>query len=111
MQPGIYRTVLILAAMVLGTLFPQAHAVAWLIRWLVVWMLFVVFLQTRLTRDALQRSHGVLLAANFALGFVAWGVGWMISSRDLALAAFFCGITPTAIAAPVIVGFLDGRVS
>jgi len=110
-QPGIYRTFLILGAMVLGAVVPQAHAAAWLIRWLVVWMLFVVFLQTRISRDALQRSHGVLLATNFALGFAFWGAGWMIGGRDLALAAFFCGITPTAIAAPVIVGFLEGRVS
>jgi BASS family bile acid:Na+ symporter len=33
-----------------------------------------------------------------------------VGDRDVALAAFFCGITPTAIAAPVIVSFLGGRV-
>ena len=75
MKPGLARTASILTAIVLGALLPQAHAAAWLIRWLVIWMLFVVFLQTRLSRDALDRSHGWLLAANFAIGFVGWGAG------------------------------------
>jgi BASS family bile acid:Na+ symporter len=111
LKPGISRTVSILTAIILGALVPQAHAAAWLIRWLVIGMLFVVFLQTRLSRGALHRSHGVLLAANLAIGFAAWGVGWLVGGRDIALAAFFCGITPTAIAAPVITSFLGGRVA
>jgi BASS family bile acid:Na+ symporter len=73
-------------------------------------MLFIFFLQTRRSRAALHPSHGWLLAANLAMGFVAWGVGWVVGGRDVALAAFFCGITPTATAAPVIVSFLRGRV-
>ncbi|MBI5771810.1 MAG: hypothetical protein HZA93_28825 [Verrucomicrobia bacterium] len=111
MKPGISRTVAILAAITLGAVLPQAHAVAWLIRWLVIGMLFFVFLQTRLSRDALHRTHGWLLATNFALGFLAWGLGWLLGGRDVALAAFFCGITPTAIAAPVIMSFLGGNVA
>ena len=110
MTPGIARTAAILLAILLGALLPQAHVLAGAIRWLVMAMLFLVFLQTRLSRDALHRSHVVLLAANIALGFAAWGLGWCIGGRDVALAAFFAGITPTAIAAPVIIGFLRGRV-
>jgi len=111
LKPGFSRTASILTAIVLGAVWPQAHALAWLIRWLVIGMLFVVFLQTRLSREALHRSHGVLLGTNFALGFLAWGAGWLLGGRDVALAAFFCGITPTAIAAPVIMSFLGGRVT
>ena len=111
MKPGITRTAAILTAIILGALLPQAHGAAWLIRWLVIGMLFVVFLQTRLSRESLHRSHGVLLAANLAVGGAAWAVGWLVGGRDLALAAFFCGITPTAIAAPVITSFLGGRVA
>jgi len=109
-KPGLARTAAILLALVLGTVLPAAHAASGVIRWLVVTMLFLVFLQTTISRAALQRSHFVLLAANIALGFGAWGLGWLIGGRDVALAAFFCGITPTAIAAPVIMGFLRGRV-
>ena len=110
MKPGLARTAAILLALLLGAVLPEAHAASGIIRWLVVTMLFLVFLQTRISRAALQRSHFVLLAANIGLGFGAWGLGWLIGGRDVALAAFFCGITPTAIAAPVIMGFLRGRV-
>jgi BASS family bile acid:Na+ symporter len=73
-------------------------------------MLFLVFLETRPSRAAFHRSHGVLLLANLGIGFAAWGLGWIVGGRDVALAAFFAGITPTAIAAPAIVSFLRGRV-
>jgi len=107
---GFARTAAILSAITLGALIPQAHVLAGAIRWLVMAMLFLVFLQTRLSRQALTRSHLLLLTANLALGFAGWGAGWLIGGRDIALAAFFCGITPTAIAAPVIISFLRGRV-
>ena len=111
MKRGLSRTAAILAAIVLGALLPQAHTAAWLIRWLVIGMLFVVFLQTRFSRESLHRSHVFLLAANLAIAAAAWGVGFLVGGRDVALAAFFCGITPTATAAPVITSFLGGRVS
>jgi bile acid:Na+ symporter, BASS family len=107
---GFARTAAILSAITLGALIPQAHVLAAGIRWLVMAMLFLVFLQTRLTRAALSRSHLLLLAANVAMGFAGWGAGWLLGGRDVALAGFFCGITPTAIAAPVIISFLRGRV-
>jgi bile acid:Na+ symporter, BASS family len=108
--PGFLRTAALVAAMVMGAALPQLHAGAPAVRWLVMAMLFVVFLGTRLTRGALQRSHVVLLAVNVVMGFAAWGLGWVVGGRDVALAAFFAGITPTATAAPVIMGFLRGRV-
>lgn len=107
---GFARTGAILSAITLGACIPQAHVLAWAIRWLVMSMLFLVFLQTRMSRSALSRSHFVLLSANIAIAFVGWGAGWLLVGRDIALAAFFCGITPTAIAAPVIISFLRGRV-
>jgi bile acid:Na+ symporter, BASS family len=107
---GLNRTAAILAAIILGALIPQGHVLSPGIRWLVMAMLFLVFLQSRLSRSTLSRQHIVLLLTNIALGFAGWGAGWLIGGRDVALAAFFCGITPTAIAAPVIISFLRGRV-
>jgi BASS family bile acid:Na+ symporter len=107
---GLTRTAALLAAILLGMAVPQAHIFSWLIRWLIVAMLFIVFLQTRVTRSAWHRTHAYLLVANIALGFVAWLAGGLIGGRDVALAAFFAGITPTATAAPVIISFLRGRV-
>jgi len=109
-KPGFLRTAAILTAFVIGAFIPQAQAAAWLIRWLIMAMLFLVFLQTRLSRDALHKSHGWLLVANLFMGFVGWVLGWLVGGNEVALAGFFCGITPTATAAPVIVNFLRGRV-
>lgn len=110
MKPGAFRTLALLGGIVLGALIPQAHVLASGIRWLVMAMLFLVFLQTTLSRTALHRSHAALLAANVLVGLFAWGAGWVVGGRDIALAAFFAGITPTATAAPVITSFLRGRV-
>lgn len=110
MNAGLYRTAAILTAISLGALLPQVHVLSGAIRWLIIAMLFLVFLQLRLTREAVRPSHLVLLAVNFVMGFVGWGVGWLVGGRDVALAAFFAGITPTASAAPVIISFMRGRV-
>jgi BASS family bile acid:Na+ symporter len=110
MKPGLLRTVALVASIAAGGFVPQAHLAAGAIRWLVMAMLFLVFLQTRISRGALRRSHAVLFAANLAMGFAAWGLGGLVGGRDVALAAFFAGITPTATAAPVVMSFLRGRV-
>ena len=82
----------------------------WLVRWLIIGQLFLVFLQTRMSRSSLRRSHFILLAVNVAMGFAAWQLGKLVGGRDVGQAAFFGGITPTASAAPVIMSFLHGRV-
>lgn len=110
MNPGLSRTFAILTAITAGALLPQARALVGAVPWLIVAMLFLVFLQTRLARSALERSHFVLLGANIALGIAAAGAGWLLGGREVGLAAFFAGITPTASAAPVIISFLRGRV-
>lgn len=110
MKRSFSRTFAILLAITLGAALPQAHVLVGIVRWLIMTMLFLVFLQTRLSRSALRGSHIVLLLVNIGMGFAAWGLGWLIGGRDIALAAFFAGITPTAIAAPVIISFLRGRV-
>jgi BASS family bile acid:Na+ symporter len=110
MKPGLIRVAALLLAIVLGSLLPQMHVLSWCIRWLIIAMLFIVFLEARLWHQAFQRRHGLLLLANIAMGIVAWSVGWLVGGRDVALAAFFTGISPTATAAPVVIGLLRGRV-
>jgi BASS family bile acid:Na+ symporter len=109
-SPAYTRTIAILLALGLGALVPQAYVAVGAVRWLIMAMLFLVFLQTNFSRQTLHRSHLVLLAANIGMGFAAWVLGYLIGGREVALALFFAGITPTATAAPVIVGFLRGRV-
>jgi BASS family bile acid:Na+ symporter len=109
-KPGFARTAALLFGIVAGAFVPQAHVWSWAIRWLIMGTLFLVFLQTRVTRSALRPSHAALLGANLVLAFVAWAFGWAVGGRDVALATFFAGVAPTATAAPVIVSFLRGRV-
>lgn len=110
MNPAFTRTGTILIAIVLGVLLPQMHVFVWLVRWLIIGQLFLVFLQTRMSRSSLRRSHFILLAVNVAMGFAAWQLGRLVGGWDVGQAAFFGGITPTASAAPVIMSFLHGRV-
>jgi len=110
MKPGLLRTFAIVGAFTIGAMVPQASSLAWVIRWLIMAMLFVTFLQIRFSRRSLTASHVYLLIANLIMGFVGLGIGWLFGGRDIMLAAFFAGITPTATAAPVIVGFLRGKV-
>jgi BASS family bile acid:Na+ symporter len=110
LNPAFTRTGAILIAIVLGALLPQAHVFIWLVRWLIMGQLFLVFLQTRMSRSSLRRSHFILLGVNIAMGFFAWQLGKWVGGKDVALAAFFGGITPTASAAPVIMSFLHGQV-
>ena len=111
MKPGFVRVAALLLAMGLGGLLPQLHALSGCVRWLIVAMLFLVFLEVRLRRQAWHRRQGVLLLANILMGGAAGAAGWLAGGRDVALAAFFAGISPTATAAPVIVGLLRGRVA
>ena len=107
---GFVRTAAIVLAITLGALTPAAHVFSGAIRWLVMTMLFLVFLQTRLERRSLHRRHLALLGGNLGMAFASWGLGWIVGGREVALAAFFSGVAPTAIAAPVIISFLHGQV-
>ena len=104
------RTSAILLAFTVGALVPQAHSASWLVRYLIMTMLFIVFLQTKFSKDSLHRSHGILFLANLGMGLFGFGAGYFFGGRNIALALFFAGITPTATAAAVIVSFLKGRV-
>jgi BASS family bile acid:Na+ symporter len=109
-KPGFLRTFALLSAIVIGALCPWAHVFSWMIRWLILGMLFVVFLGTRFSRESFQRSHFWLLLLNVAMGGAGYAAGWAAGGQVVAVAGFFAGIAPTATAAAVITGFLGGRV-
>jgi hypothetical protein len=59
----------------------------------------------------LRREHFMVAGVNMLLGIVPFFLlkYFAPSHPDLAKAAFYIGITPTAAAAPVVVSFLNGR--
>jgi BASS family bile acid:Na+ symporter len=99
----------LLLTMLVGALMPQAHSFSFLIQYLLMVMLFFAFLDIEFKPRSFQASVLWVLLANVAVGFLSYGFLAQID-RMLALAAFMTAIAPTAIAAPVIIGFIEREV-
>ena len=110
MNRAFFRTGGILAAFIIGYFLPQLQALEWLIRWIIVLMLFTTFLKVNFLELRPQLRHLYLILANIGLAMGAWGAFKLLGHDDYATMAFFVAITPTATAAPVVMGFLKGRV-
>ena len=108
MLKALLRPALIFASFAAGALIPAAASLTWMVRYLLMLMLFLVFLRIRASRLKPEKTHWRILAANILLGIGFYLLLLASGSEILARAAFFTAIAPTAGAAPVIVGFLGG---
>lgn len=104
------RTIAMLAAFVLGYFSPWAEHLQWTIRWMIVGTMFPVMLQLKFSRRLFTPALLKIFAANVAIGMGCFFVFRLAGNETLALAAFFTGMTPTAVAATVIMHLLGGRV-
>ncbi|MFN2150074.1 MAG: bile acid:sodium symporter family protein [Anaerolineales bacterium] len=95
--------------MILGALIPQAYEFSFLIQYLLMVMLFFAFLDINLRPQAFPKSVIWILLANTAVAFLGYR---LFASHNLtfALVAFMTGIAPSAIASPVVIGFIQGQV-
>jgi BASS family bile acid:Na+ symporter len=102
------KTILLLIAIFAGVFFPFNHAYAYLIKYLLMVMLFFSFLQMEIKRDDIKGSHFRILLINIIVPVVTYVI---LRPFDLQLAqiVFITAIAPTAIATPVIVNLLKGR--
>jgi len=110
MKNALLRPAMIVLPLVVGALLPQAATLSFLIRWLLVGMLFMVCLQLEIRELKPRSCHWTILAVNVVIGLAGYFLFRLLGYRELALVAFFTGITPTATAAPVIMNFLQGNV-
>lgn len=110
MNRSLLRTGGIIAAFIVGYFLPCLHSLEWMIRWMVMLMLFITFLHVRFNRLKIRRQHFYLVAVNLGLALGFWALMQAIGWPLFAVMAFFIAITPTASAAPVIMGFLKGDV-
>jgi len=103
------KVIALLLMMVLGALLPQFHTLSFLIQYLLMAMLFFAFLDMDIHPQSFQKGVVWILLANLSIAFLGY---WLVSFFDinLALAAFMTAIAPTAIASPVIISFIEGRV-
>lgn len=99
----------LLLMIILGMLFPQFHTLSSYLQYLLMAMLFFAFLDVNIQPQSFHTGVIWVVLANIAVAFTAY---WILRplNLNLALAAFITGIAPTAIAAPVIIGFIQGQV-
>ena len=97
------------SVMLLGALLPGLHRFSFIIQYLLMVMLFLAFLDIEFKPQAFQKSILWVLLANVAVAFISYAA---LSSYNmvLAMAAFMTAIAPTAIAAPVIISFIQGEI-
>lgn len=96
----------LLFAMLIGALVPQAYVFSDWIQYLLMVMLFFAFLDIEFK---FQKSVLWILLANVTIAFIAY-IALAPFNLMLALAAFMTAIAPTAIAAPVIISFIQREV-
>ncbi|MBQ7252183.1 MAG: hypothetical protein IJS32_06245 [Kiritimatiellae bacterium] len=111
------RPAMIVVPLAAGAFFPRLAVLAtppWnAIRYVLMLMVFTSSLSIDAKALRPRGAHFLLLAANLAAGVLPFLAlrALFPAHRDFALAAFFCGIAPSATASPVVIGFLGGDVA
>ena len=111
MMKSLIRPLMIAVAFIAGYFCPWAHEYNWMIRILLIIMLYLVCLQVKFKQLKPHFSHWKILSFNILVPLILWGILKLCGQEDFAKIAFFTAITPTANAAPVIIRFLGGSVS
>lgn len=95
--------------MVLGVFLPQLYVFTFLIRYLLMLMLFFAFVDMQLRLETFRLGIWRILLANLAIAFLSY---LLLSYRDpdLAVTAFLTGIAPTATASPVLISMIGRHV-
>ena len=103
------KTFLLLFACVAGIFLPYGHEYTFLIRYLLMLMLFFSFLDVKIDKNIIRKSHFVILGT---IVFVSVAVFLILNQFNniLAQTAFVTAIAPTAIAAPVIISLKKEKV-
>ncbi|MEM8909164.1 MAG: hypothetical protein AAGD05_15060, partial [Bacteroidota bacterium] len=104
------KPLFILMTIVLGIVLPYGHAYTFLVRYLVMAMLFFALLDLEVNRRSLQAVHGKVLAWNLFLPILYFLCIWPFNAT-LALVAFVVAIAPTAAGGPIFADLLKTDVT
>lgn len=104
------QVVFILSAILLGILFPFGYKYTFLVRYFVMVMLFLAFLNIDFHSRILTRLHLKVLIANLSLPLLLFALLYPLG-YNYAISAFVVAIAPTAAGAPVITGFMCADVA
>lgn len=104
------KTIFLLVAISIGVFFPYGSSYTFLIRYFLMLMLFFSFLDIRLEKEIIRKSHFTILASILLLSAAVYLI---LNSFNAVLAqtAFVTAIAPTAIAAPVIISLKKKNVA
>ncbi|MFT5747631.1 MAG: BASS family bile acid:Na+ symporter [Saprospiraceae bacterium] len=103
------KSLLILASIAIGILFPHGHPYAFLIRYFLMIMLFFVFLNINIHRRIIQKLHLKILLANILIPVLIYFC-LQFFNETVAIATFVIALAPTAVAAPIIAQLLNAKV-
>ena len=93
MLKALIRPFMIGAAFIAGYCCPWAHEFNWMIRILLLIMLYLVCLQVRFKQLKPHFSHWKILAFNIIVPLILWGILKLCGQDELAKVAFFTAIT------------------
>lgn len=102
------KTLLLIITISIGIIFPFAHNYSYLIKYLLMTMLFFSFLKMEVNLKGFTKSHLLILLLNILIPVAAY---LLVKPFNLELAqvVFITGIAPTAIASPIIISLLNGK--
>lgn len=103
------KSLLILASIAIGILFPQGHPYSFLIRYFLMIMLFFVFLNINIHRRIIQKLHLKVLLANVLIPLLIYFCLQFLD-ETVAVAVFLTALAPTAAAAAIIAQLLKAKV-
>ncbi|WP_157637708.1 hypothetical protein [Flexithrix dorotheae] len=100
----------LILSMLIGVVLPFGDQLTFMVRYLVMGMLFFAYLDIKISRNIITKSHFLILLANILIAFVFYFI-FLPFNPELAVIAFITGIMPTAAAAPAIISYLEGKVA
>ncbi|MFH1197705.1 MAG: hypothetical protein V1720_18540 [bacterium] len=103
------KTIILLLTLAAGILFPQGYVFSFLLKYVLMGLLLFAFLDVRIEKSIIKKSHFYILALNIFMPLAAYFL-LNIFNHLLAQAAFIAGLAPTAIAAPVVISILKRKV-
>ena len=95
-----------MCAFVVGLSCPWLHVYQYIVRYTVMGMLFLVFLQLNWSQLRVRISNFAIVAANLAIPLTFYYILSQLDQPILAIGAFLAGIAPTGSAAPSVISFL-----
>ena len=104
------KTILLLTTILIAVLFPFTHQYSFLIKYLLMIMLFFSFLKMEVKKSDIQKNHSYILLINLLVPLTFYLIFKAFGNLELAQISFITAIAPTAIASPVIVNLLNGKI-